>query len=225
MVGVFDQSQYMDNKQGNILIIVLVVIVVGIVGAVFLYSSVIDDNEDGTTGVSTTATQMPTITPEPTDGKFDPTATPTSVLPTSTPANPYINWNQCENSILALSIKFPPAWTCEVEENNDSPAGPLGEISITGNNFAWEISNYPQGYGCNLAPNCTHTEIYDGNLITIYLLTDNGEDKYMFGVFKDNSDDRSYGGIRITYEDINSRKMTAEEKDTLIKMLDSMVRK
>ena len=134
--------------------------------------------------------------------------------------DPYENWKDCENTGLVLSLKVPQTWTCT---NND--VGPnRGFITLKNNSFTIEIENAGRSFGCMDSSDCSDTKIYESNLISIYLETVNNVDQYMFGIFKDNTDVRSYGGVKVIYKGINERKMSENEKEILFMILDSMER-
>lgn len=130
----------------------------------------------------------------------------------------YSGWKDCRNFGLNLSFKIPGNWECESNE----VAHNTGFITITGDNFHIEIENIGRTFGCMEDIICKDMQIYDRDIISLDLVTYSGIDKYLYGIFEDSPQNRSYGGVYVTYERIGERKMTADEEKTLFKVLDSL---
>lgn len=132
--------------------------------------------------------------------------------------NQYDGWKECRNFGLNLSLRVPSNWEC----NSNEVVHNIGDVIITGDKFQIEIENIGRSFGCMVDNTCTDVQIYDRDIISLHLVSFSGIDSYMFGIFKDNLENRSYGGILVKYEGIGERKMTPNEEIILFKVLDSL---
>ena len=133
--------------------------------------------------------------------------------------NQYDGWKECRNFGLNLSFKIPINWECESNEVTHN----IGQIGLKGDGFLVEVENLGRSYGCMADSTCSDTVIYSRDIITLHLISFNDKDDYIFGIFNDSPESRSYGGIVLNYDGIGERKMTSVEKETLFKILDSFV--
>lgn len=196
-----------NNKRSFYVVIVALVVVFFVVAILYIIS--INQNSvipQSTTKQSTSSTSNQNQT--------------TNSANVNNPIDKYQDWKDCENIGLAISLKIPQSWTCI---NRDVGTN-WGFMILEGDSLTVEIENEGRGFGCMGYSGCSDSQIFDSNMISISLETTNNIDQYMFGVFKDNTDERPYGGVYITYDEIHERKMTESEENTLFMILDSMKR-
>lgn len=128
----------------------------------------------------------------------------------------------CSNQALALKISYPANWECESKEINELN----GAISLTSSLFKVELGNIGRASFCGAHPNdkkCTATPFYANDLVELSLQKYDGVNKEIFGVIKPDYSGRStWTWIRATYQNMEERDLTSDEKKILTGVLFSI---
>lgn len=134
----------------------------------------------------------------------------------------------CSNTLLGLTVKapFPSAsWYCLSKAEN----GEEGWIDIKSDLFTIRLSNLTRGPFCGNMPenrlDCTISPFYSNKITDLYTYNFQGQDKEIFGILNYRFQKPGANKIwqSIIYTDMESRKLTQNEKDELTKVLDAIM--
>lgn len=198
----------MQKGQAPILILVGILVIVVLVGGVFYLGRVTTQKPQSQNPVvisSISPTPQPTPSPTTDASRIDITTTSKT--------------NFCRDDRLGILLDLPNNWKCEVSER---------QVKILSDLFKVVISDAPRESHCGGVPppdkKCVVTAFYSSDIINLSLYTYDNVDKEIFGVFKND-----FGGSRlyarwlsITYKDMEKRKLTNSELQTLNTVLNSI---
>lgn len=128
----------------------------------------------------------------------------------------------CANKALALKISYPASWECNSQEISDLN----GSINLTSPLFKVELGNIGHSSFCGSHPKdnkCTARPFYSNDLIELSLQKYDGVNKEIFGVIKPDYSGRStWTWIKVNYNGMEERDLTADEKRELTSLLFSI---
>jgi hypothetical protein len=126
----------------------------------------------------------------------------------------------CGSIDLKIRTLVPSDWTC----TTDTLQPGFGNLTLSNSLINISIDNTGREYGCNMESDCTQEPYYSSPLIDLLALKKDNKNKYIFGVFKDSTEEKQYGGMMITYSDIENKSLTDTEKNQLNQVLNALER-
>ena len=118
----------------------------------------------------------------------------------------------CRGSKLGITVQVPDQWICEPGDYF---------LTLRSKLFTIQISNLGRGTVCpKPSPACITSEFYADNNVFLDLWTVNNKDIEIFGTFRQAYDGLTW--ISITYKGMETRKLTAYEKNELVRVVSSV---
>lgn len=127
----------------------------------------------------------------------------------------------CKNEVMGFQIMIPETWSCKSE----NMAATDGTVDIKSDFYDITISTLGRGpYCATPSSGCVVTNFYSNNNISTEMWSYDNEDKEIFGSIKNVNlkPNTNQPWISIKYKDMENKKLTSEQKNELIKILDSI---
>lgn len=198
----------------------------------------IDTGTNGNTSPSPTLTPIKNLISSPTvilNGNpiSSPTENPDGNITPSPTGSPGGDDNNgiipdCSNDVLGLTVKAPfpsDSWFCLSKHESDQE----GWIDVKSDLFTIRLSNLFRGPFCGSSTSnmkdCTVSPFYSNKITDLYMYNFKGEDKEIFGIlnYKFQRSNQKKIWQSIIYQNMETRRLTQNEKDELTKVLDAIM--